>query len=91
MMKQKKKKKDVSQGPSLPLQSVTAFCLWHEGDLYNDWSATSLATSDDAELQAIADGICQAYNVGLEDIHQVHVFSDSANMLHLTMDMSHHS
>jgi hypothetical protein len=25
--------------PSLPLQSVTAFCLWHEGDLYDDWSA----------------------------------------------------
>jgi hypothetical protein len=37
------------------------------------------------------DGICQAYNVGLEDIHQVHVFSDSTNMLHLTMDVSHHS
>jgi hypothetical protein len=76
--------------PLLPLQSVTAFCLWHEGDLYNDWSAAGLATFDNAELQAIADGICQAYNVGLEDIHQVHVFSNSSNMLHLTMDMSHH-
>jgi hypothetical protein len=76
--------------PPLPLQSVTAFHLWHEGDLYNNWSAASLATPDDARLQAIADGIRQAYNVGLEDIHQVHVFSDSANMLHLTMDVSHH-
>jgi hypothetical protein len=37
------------------------------------------------------DGIHQAYNVGLEDIHQVHVFSDSANTLCLTMDVSHHS
>jgi hypothetical protein len=80
---------DVST-PSLPLQSVVAFCLWHEGDLYNDWSAAGLVTSDDTELQAIADGIHQAYNVGLEGIHQVHVFSDSANMLHLTMDASHH-
>jgi hypothetical protein len=77
--------------PSLPLQSVAAFCLWHEGDLYNDWSAASLATSDNAKLRAIADGICQAYNVGLEDVQQVHVFSDSTNTLHLTMDVSHHS
>jgi hypothetical protein len=37
------------------------------------------------------DGICQAHNVGLEDICQVHVFSDSANLLCLTMDTSHHS
>jgi hypothetical protein len=58
---------DVST-PSLPLQSVAAFRLWHEGDLYNDWSAAGLATSDDAELQAIADGIRQAYDVGLEDV-----------------------
>jgi hypothetical protein len=77
--------------PSLPLQSVTAFCLWHEGDLYNDWSAAGLAMSDNAKLQAIADGICQAYNVGLEDVCQVHVFSDSSNALCLTMDVSHHS
>jgi hypothetical protein len=77
--------------PSLPLQSVMAFRLWHEGDLYDNWSAAGLATSDDTELQAIADGICQAYNVGLEDIHQVHVFSNSVNMLRLTMDVSHHS
>jgi hypothetical protein len=77
--------------PPLPLQSVVAFCLWHEGDLYNDWSAVSLATSDDAELHAIADGICQAYNVGLEDVHQVHVFSNSANTLCLMIKASHHS
>jgi hypothetical protein len=68
-----------------------SFCLWHEGVLYNDWSAAGLAMSDNAKLQAIVDGICQAYNVGLEDICQVHVFSDSANVLCLTMDMSHHS
>jgi hypothetical protein len=74
--------------PSLPLQSVVAFHLWHEGDLYDDWSAASLATSDNTKLQAIAHGIHQAYNVGLEDIHQVHVFSDSVR---LTMDVSHHS
>jgi hypothetical protein len=54
--------------PSLPLQSVAAFRLWHEGDLYDDWSAASLATSDDAKLQAITDTIRQAYNVGLEDV-----------------------
>jgi hypothetical protein len=76
--------------PPLPLQSVMAFHLWHEGDLYDDWSAASLAMSDDAKLQAIADGICQAYNIGLEDVCQVHVFSDSANTLCLMMDMSHH-
>jgi hypothetical protein len=45
----------------------------------------SLAMSDNAELQAITDGIHQAYNVGLEDICQVHVLSDSANTLCLTM------
>jgi hypothetical protein len=76
--------------PSLPLQSVTAFHLWHEGDLYDDWSAASLATSDDTELRAIADGICKAYDVGLGVVQQVHVFSDSANTLCLTMDASHH-
>jgi hypothetical protein len=74
-----------------PLQSVVAFCLWHERDLYDDWSAAGLAMSDGTKLQAIADGIHQAYDVGLEDIHQVHVFSNSANVLCLTMDMSHHS
>jgi hypothetical protein len=77
--------------PPLPLQSVVAFCLWHEGDLYDDWSAAGLSTSDDTELQAITDGVHQAYNVGLEDVQQVHIFSDSANALHLTMDASHHS
>jgi hypothetical protein len=77
--------------PSLPLQSVVAFRLWHEGDLYDNWSAASLAMSDDTELRAIADGIHQAYDVGLEDVHQVHVFSNSVNVLCLTMDMSHHS
>jgi hypothetical protein len=80
---------DVST-PSLSLQSVAAFHLWHEGDLYNDWSAAGLATPDDAKLQAIMDSICQAYNVGLEDIHQVHVFSNSVNALHLTMDTAHY-
>jgi hypothetical protein len=76
--------------PPVPLQSVVAFRLWHEGDLYDDWSAAGLSTSDDAELRAIADGVRQAYDVGLEDVQQVHVFSDSANTLRLTMDMSHH-
>jgi hypothetical protein len=47
---------DVSN-PSLPLQSVTAFRLWHEGNLYDDWSAAGPAMSDNAKLQAIADGI----------------------------------
>jgi hypothetical protein len=79
---------DMSTPP--PLQSVVTFHLWHEGDLYDDWSAASLATSDNAKLQAIADSICQACNVGLEDICQVDVFSDSANALCLTMDASHH-
>jgi hypothetical protein len=60
-----------------------------EGDLYDDWSAAGLSTSDDAELQAITDRVHQAYNVGLEDVQQVHVFSDSANALRLTMDTSH--
>jgi hypothetical protein len=36
--------------PPLPLQSVVAFCLWHEGDLYNNWYAAGLAMSDDTEL-----------------------------------------
>jgi hypothetical protein len=77
--------------PPLPLQSVAAFRLWHEGDLYDDWSAAGLSTPDNTKLRAIADGVCQAYDVGLEDVRQVHVFSDSANTLCLTMDMSHHS
>jgi hypothetical protein len=76
---------------SPPLQSVAAFRLWHEGDLYDDCSAASLSTSDNTKLRAIADGVCQAYNVGLEDVRQVHVFSGSANVLCLTMDTSHHS
>jgi hypothetical protein len=75
----------------LPLQSAMAFCLWHEGDLYDDWSAASLAMSDDAKLQAIMDGIHEAYNVGLEDVCQVHVFFKSSNTLHLTMNTSHYS
>jgi hypothetical protein len=77
--------------PPLPLQSVAAFRLWHEGDLYDDWSAAGLSTSDNAELRAITDRVRQAYNVDLEDVQQVHVFSDPANALCLTMDTSHHS
>jgi hypothetical protein len=77
--------------PPLPLQSVAAFRLWHVGDLYDAWSAAGLSMSDDTELQAIVDRVRQAYNVGLEDVRQVHVFSDSANALCLTMDTSHHS
>jgi hypothetical protein len=77
--------------PSLPLQSVVAFRLWHDGDLYDDWSVAGLSTSDDAKLRAIVDRVCQAYDVGLEDVQQVHVFSNSANALRLTMDVSHHS
>jgi hypothetical protein len=47
--------------------------------------------SDNAELQAIADGIVRPMMLVLEDVCQVHVFSDSANALCLTMDMSHRS
>jgi hypothetical protein len=36
---------DVSTS-SLPLQSVVAFRLWHKGDLYDNWSAAGLSTSD---------------------------------------------
>jgi hypothetical protein len=36
--------------PPLPLQSVMAFCLWHEGDLYDNWSAAGLSMSDNTEL-----------------------------------------
>jgi hypothetical protein len=36
--------------PPLPLQSVAAFCPWHEGDLYDDWPAAGLAMSDNAKL-----------------------------------------
>jgi ribonuclease HI len=77
--------------PPLPLQSVAAYRVWWEGDLYTDWRSAGLATSDDAELQAIAAGVDQAYDIGLEDIHQVHLFSDSTNVLRLCMDTSHHS
>jgi hypothetical protein len=77
--------------PALSLQLVVAFYLWHEGDLYDNWSAVGLSTSDNDKLQAIADSIHQAYDVGLLDIHQVHVFSNSVNVLCLTMDVSHHS
>src|SRR5215216_7428824 len=49
--------------PPLPLQSVAFYRVWHDGDLYEDWSAAGLATSDDAELQAIARGICKG-NLG---------------------------
>jgi hypothetical protein len=80
---------DMSTSP-LPLQSVAAFHLWHEGDLCNDWSAASLAMSDNAELQAILNGIHQAYSAGLKGVYQVHVFSNSPNVLHLMMDVSHH-
>jgi hypothetical protein len=38
---------DVST-PSLPLQSVTVFCLWHVGELYDNWSVASLAMSQTA-------------------------------------------
>jgi hypothetical protein len=77
--------------PPLPLQSVAAYRVWQEGDLYSDWRAAGLSTSDDAELQAIAAGVDQAYDIGLKDIRQVHVFSDSTNALRLCMDVSHHS
>jgi hypothetical protein len=40
---------DVST-PPLPPQAVVAFHLWHKGDLYNNWSATGLAMSDDTKL-----------------------------------------
>jgi hypothetical protein len=75
--------------PSLPLQSVVGFCLWHEGD--PTMTGLQLVLLCLTTLQAIADGIHQAYDVSLEDVCQVHVFSDSANALCLTMDMSHHS
>jgi hypothetical protein len=39
-----------ASNPSLPLQLVAAFRLWHEGDLYDDWSAARLSTSDNTEL-----------------------------------------
>jgi hypothetical protein len=77
--------------PPPPLQSVAAYRVWQEGDLYTDWRSAGLSTSDDAELQAIAAGVDQAYDIGLEDVCQVHVFSNSTNALRLFMDTSHHS
>lgn len=77
--------------PPLPLQSIAAYHVWYGGDLYDDWAAASLTTSDDAELHAITGGIFQANNIGLENVHQVHIFSNSTNMLQHCMDASHHS
>lgn len=81
---------DVSTPPA-PMQSVAVYCAWHAGDLYNDWFATGLSISDDAELQVITEGIQQASNIGLEDIHDIHIFSDSTNALRHSLDASHHS
>jgi hypothetical protein len=77
--------------PPLPLQSVSAYRLWFDGALYSDWSAAGLSTSDDAELQAIARGVVQASDVGLFDVHDLHIFSDSTNALRHALDASHHS
>jgi hypothetical protein len=77
--------------PPLPLQSVAAYRVWQEGDLYTDWRAAGLSMSDDAKLQAIAARVDQAYDIGLENTRQLHVFSDSTNALRLCMDASHHS
>ena len=80
-----------ASSPPLPLQSVSACRVWHWGDLYDDWTAAGLSTSDDSELQAIALGITQATSIGLDIIKEIHVFSDSTNALRHCMDASHHS
>lgn len=67
--------------PPTPLQSIAVYHNWHTGDLYKDWFAASLSMSDDAELRAIAEGLKQAADIRLGDIHDIHVFSDSMNAL----------
>lgn len=77
--------------PPLPLQSVAAWRTWHGGDLYEDWAAAGLSTSDDAELQALAGGVQQAGGCGLDGINAIHIFSDSVNALKSAFDATHHS
>jgi hypothetical protein len=85
--------------PPLPLRSVAAYRVWQEGDLYTDWCAAGLSTSDDAELQAIAAGVDQAYDKGAEaqvaaasllggcaTTHRVEGLNPSHNMLPKTCD-----
>lgn len=77
--------------PALPLQSIVTWHTWHGGNLYQDWAAASLATSDDAELQAIAGGVQQAVDCSLDGILAIHIFSDSVNVLKCVFDVTHHS
>lgn len=75
----------------LPLQAITEYRTWHNGNLYEDWHTAGLSTSDNTELLALTAGIHQAHNIGLEDVCQIHVFSNSTNVLCHCLDTSHHS
>jgi hypothetical protein len=77
--------------PDLPMQAVTCWRIWHNGNFMEDWQAVSLCTSDDTELHAIAGGTSALKEYNLDEIQEIQVYSDSTNMLNRSFDASHHS
>jgi hypothetical protein len=73
------------------MQAVACWRIWHNGNFTEDWQAVSLCTSDDAELHAIAGGASAIREYNLDEIQEIHIYSDSTNALNLAFDASHHS
>ena len=67
---------DASKLP-LPLQAVTAWHIWRFGeDVYKEWQAGGLGTSDDVELLAMSEAVAWTGDL-LPQLAEVHIYSDS--------------
>jgi len=74
-------------------QAVAAWHVWYSDSFTSDFCAGGLATSDDTETLTItgALGCLVDFVDSISDIEEIHVFSDSTNAIHHSIDPSIHS
>ena len=75
-------------------QAIAAWHVWHSDRFISSFCARGLATSDDTETLTIMEALGYLIDFvvdSISDIEEIHVFSDSMNAIHHSLDPSIHS
>ena len=74
-------------------QAVAVWNVWHKGVCISEnWQASSLAISDDAETFAIAGAFSDlALEMNINNVDEIHIFMDSTTAIRQSMDPSIYS
>jgi hypothetical protein len=74
-------------------QAIAAWGVWYLDEYRTNWRAGGLATSDDAETNAIGGAFSDLFDntSSLSDIDEIHIFTDSTNAIKHSLNPSIHS